>query len=239
MRVPRAYTSCGPLTAPTNRHLTGNVNSGFAPGTLPTTDANIASSRVIIVSYSCILGTARPRKGARPLPSKRSLRQSRCRSTASYPWPRPSWVRANCTNKIGTRRDTFGRCLGVPSAGAPPSTRPTDPTEQGGAHRLMQIEVLGTRGALQFIPERRGQSHRADDARPPPSLAGMAASEQHGVGRELRHFPKCQEGGTTRLAGTGEGVTPHRPEAGKVDRTVERISHFRSASSHAWWPFVR
>lgn len=70
MRVPRAYTSCGPLTAPTNRHLTGNVNSGFAPGTLPTTDANIASSRVIIVSYSCILGMARPRKGARPPPLK-------------------------------------------------------------------------------------------------------------------------------------------------------------------------
>jgi hypothetical protein len=40
----------------------------------------------------------------------------------------------------------------VPRLAAAPSTRLTNPTEQRRAHGLMQVEVLGTRGAFQFFP---------------------------------------------------------------------------------------
>jgi hypothetical protein len=127
----------------------------------------------------------------------------------------------------------------APPRGNFPSARPADPAEQRGPHRLVQIEMLGARGALQLLPERLRQPHRADDRGPFPSLPGVPAPQQHGTRAELWHLPQGEERGSSTLTRAGKRVSSHRSEALEVDRAVEGISRSRSAPFHAWSPFVR
>jgi|GEM_PF-1728369 len=98
-----------------------------------------------------------------------------------------------------------------------------NPAEQRGAHRLVQVEMLGLRRALELRPERVGQAHRAHGRRPPGALRRATAAQQDGVRRELGHLPEREQRRPAQLARASEGIPSHRTEAREIDRAVEGI----------------
>jgi hypothetical protein len=113
------------------------------------------------------------------------------------------------------------------------------PADKGRSHRLVKIQVLGPGLLFDFAPDGRGQAHGANDGLPRPALAGMPSAKKNGIGRELRHFPQSQKRRAPLLAGSGEGVAPHRAEPSEVDLGVQRVSRLRSALFHASSPSAR
>jgi hypothetical protein len=73
----------------------------------------------------------------------------------------------------------------------------------------------------------------------PAPFPWPSAPQQDRAGGELRHLPQGPKGGSASFAGTGECVAADRSESSEINRAVERVSRFRSALSHDWWPSGR
>ena len=129
-----------------------------------------------------------------------------------------------------------GQCLLSSTLTPASSIRATNPTQKGGAHRLMQVQALGACRPLDVLPQRFRQSYRPHARRAPLPPGWPSAPEHDRVRRQLRHLPQRQQRRATFLAGAGKGVATHRREPSEVDRAIERISRSRSAFFHGWSP---